>query len=181
MKTWNADFGAKWNRSTSYFEGVPYFFPYALKIFFHRFQFLSPSEPSKVKNHAQNSLFRGVKNHGFWHGFLLSRARRVTKNENDEKIFSEHISHTHSYRFRPKTWPTGIGEQNGTTLNLVTPPPSCWDFNNLLHIVSWDFVHNYSFSQFHTFSQLLQAFFILSPILIYFISKALWRSSLKEG
>ena len=96
---------------------------YACKIFFHHFHFLSPSEPSKVKNHAQNSLFRGVKNHGFWHGFLLSRARRVTKNEKDEKIFSEHVRHTRSYWLRPKTWPTGIAEQNGTTLNLMTPPP----------------------------------------------------------
>ena len=59
--------------------------------------------------------------------------RRVTKNENDEKIFSEHIRHTHSYRLRPKTWPTGIGEQNGRHLKSMTPP-SGWDFNNYLHI-----------------------------------------------
>ena len=46
-----------------------------VKYFFIIFIF-SPSEPSKVKNHAQNSLFRGVKNHGFWYGFRAAGALR---------------------------------------------------------------------------------------------------------
>jgi len=106
---------------------------YGYKIFFHQFHFFAPPEPSKVKNHAQNSLFRGVKNQGFGRDFWLSRARRVAKNENDEKIFSKHVRHTHSYRFHPNNRPSGIGEQNGRHFKSVTPP-SGWDFNNYLHI-----------------------------------------------
>ena len=95
---------------------------YALKIFFHRFHFLSPSEPSKVKNHAQNSLFWGVKNHGFWHVFYFRGLGGWQKMKTMKKYFQS-ISGIHIATDSDQKPDQRASESKPAPLWISWPPP----------------------------------------------------------